>query len=256
MPEGNGLDYSHYPDVTTAGDLRSALQNAFDSTGMPLHARHVESPGWVLTHAVVRADDRHVDIHMTSGGRAFGLDFWTPGFQLARGLTADLRDAAAAISMFLDGAGLRQLGAAWPFVNFGLFAEAFERGEPEAIAFRWQRLLDPPPPRARHLDGLRDFLVAASGEPRLRALYVFTSHYDLGFRRSVPDGQSRALAWVRPLGEGRYLIAGADRRQLDTVGPMGRTAWDTDPVAGALGPAPAQESVALVLTAMDRDVHA
>ncbi|RKR86678.1 hypothetical protein BDK92_0930 [Micromonospora pisi] len=252
----DGLDYSHYPDVTAAGDLRSALQHEFDSTGMLLRAQHVESPGWVLTHAVVRAGDRHVSVHMTSGDRAFGLDFWTPGFQMAHGHTADLRDAAAAISMFLDGARLRQLGATWPFVSFGPFAEAFERGEAEAIAFRWQRLLDPPPPRARHLYGLHDFLVAASGEPRLRALYVFTSHYDLGFRRSVPNGQSRALAWVRPLGEGRYLIAGADRRQLYPDGPMGRTGWDTDSVAGVLGPAPAQESVALVLTAMDRDVQA
>jgi hypothetical protein len=255
MPEVNGLNYSHYPDVATAGDLRSALQNEFDSTGMPLRAQHVESPGWVLTDAVVRADDRHVNIHMTSGDRAFGLDFWTPGFRMAHGRTADLRDAAAAISMFLDGARLRQLGAAWPFVSFGPFAEAFERGEAEAIAFRWQQLLDPPP-QARHPRGLHDFLVAASGEPRLRVLYVFTSHYDLGFRRSVPDGQSRALAWVRPLGESRYLIAGPDRRQLYGAGPMGRTGRDTDPVAGALGPAPAQESVALVLTAMDRDVQA
>lgn len=256
MPEANGLDYSRYPDVATAGDLRSALQNEFDSAGMPLHAQHVESPGWVLTHAVVRADDRHVNIRMTSGDRAFGLDFWTPGFQMARSRTADLRDAAAAISMFLDGARLRRLGAAWPFVTFGPLAEAFERGEAEAIAFRWQRLLEPPPPRARHLHGLRDFLVAASGEPRLRALDVFTSHWDLGFRQSVRDGQSRALAWVRPFGEGRYLIAGADRRQLYTAGPMRRTVWGTDPVPGALGPAPARESVALVLTAMDRNVQA
>src|SRR4051812_11781361 len=96
MPEVNGLDYSRYPDVTAAGDLRSALQNQLDSAGMPLHAQYVESPGWVLTHAVVRADDRQVYVHMTSGDRAFGLDFWTPGFHIAHGLTAELRDAAAA----------------------------------------------------------------------------------------------------------------------------------------------------------------
>ncbi|WP_127502797.1 DUF6193 family natural product biosynthesis protein [Actinoplanes solisilvae] len=172
-------------------------------------------------------------VWLTSGDRAFGLDFWTPGFQMARGLTADLHEAAAAISVFLKGARLRQLQEAWPFVSFSPYAEAFERGEAEAIAFQWVRLLDPPP-RARHLHGLRDFLIAASTEPRLRELYVFTSHYDLGFRRSVPFGQSPVLAWVRPVGEGRYRIAGADRRHLETAGP-----------------APAQESVALVLAAMD-----
>jgi hypothetical protein len=174
---------------------------------------------------------------------------------MAHGRTADLRKAAAAISTFLDGATLQRLTAAWPFVSFGPFAEAFERSEAEAIAFRWQRLLDPPPARARHLHGLYDFLVAASDEPRIRVLYPFTSHFDLGLRRSVPYGQSWVSAWVRPFGEGRYLIAGRDRRQLYTAGSSRRTVWDTEPVAGALGPASAQESVALVLTAMDRDAQ-
>ena len=91
MPESNGLDYSRYPDVTAAGDLRRALQDQFDSAGTPLRAQHVESPGWVLTDAVVRSGDRQVYLHMTSGDRAFGLGFWTEGLQMAYGRTADLR---------------------------------------------------------------------------------------------------------------------------------------------------------------------
>jgi hypothetical protein len=256
MPESNRPDYSRYPEVAAAGDLRTALQETFDTAGMPLTAQYVESPGWVATHAVVRAADRQVYVHMRSGDRAFAVDLGIPGFQMAHGLTADLRNAAGAISTFLNGATLRQLGAAWPFVTFSPFAEAFERGEADAIAYRWQQLLDPASVRARQRRDLHDFLVAASGEPRPCALYPFTSHYDLGFRRSVPDLQSRASAWVRPLGEGLYLIAGRDRRQLHTSGPTPKTIWNTDPVPGALGPAPAQESVALVLEALDRDLQA
>ncbi|MBO3743997.1 DUF6193 family natural product biosynthesis protein [Actinoplanes flavus] len=256
MLEENGLDYSRYPDVTAAGDLRSLLQDELDSAGTSLQAEHTESPGWVLTHAVVRAGDRRVFVHMTSGDRAFALDFWTPGLQLAHGLTSDLRDAVGAISMFLDGVGLRHLRVARPFVSFGPFAEAFERGEAEAIAFRWRQLLHPAPDWPQRWHGLHDFLVAASDEPRLRALYPFTSHFDLGFRRSVPDGQSRALGWVRPVGNGRYLVAGSNRRKLHAAGPMGRTNWDGDPVPGGPAPTPAQESVALLLTAMDRDIQA
>lgn len=256
MPEANSLDYSRYPDVAAAGDLRKALQDTFDSVGIPMTAQHMEAPGWVLTHAVVHAADRQVHVHMTSGGRAFALDLGVPGFQMAHGRTADLREVAAAIATFLNGATLRQLGAAWPFVTFSPFAAAFERGEPDAIAYRWQQLLDPTTARTRQLPDLRDFLVAAIGEPRLHALYPFTSHYDLGFRRSVLHTQSQALAWVRPLGEGRYLIAGQDRRQLHTTGPIPKTIWDTDPIPGALGPAPAQESIALVLQVIDRDLQA
>ncbi|MEU8663939.1 DUF6193 family natural product biosynthesis protein [Actinoplanes philippinensis] len=125
--------------------------------------------------------------------------------------------------------------------------------EAEVIGERWRRLLDVPPDRARYLHDLHDFLVAAADEPRLRVLCPFTSHLDLGFRRSVAESPNRALAWVRPFGPGRYLIAGPDRRQLHTPGPEPVTTWGTPPVPGALGPAPARESVALVLTVLDRD---
>ncbi|GIE77302.1 hypothetical protein Aph02nite_32520 [Actinoplanes philippinensis] len=125
--------------------------------------------------------------------------------------------------------------------------------EAEMIGERWRRLLDVPPGRAPHLHDLHDFLTAAAAEPRLRALCPFTSHQDLGFRRSVAETPSRALAWVRPFGEGRYLIAGPDRRGLHTPGPQPVTLWGTPPVPGALGPAPARESVALVLAVLDRD---
>ncbi|GLW34521.1 DUF6193 family natural product biosynthesis protein [Actinoplanes regularis] len=246
MPETYELDHSRYPDVTAAGDLRGALQDTFDSTGIPLRAQHVESPGWVTTHAVVRVDDREAYIHLVAGDRAFGLSFWLQDFQMAGGRTANLREAASAIALFLAGTGLRDLSASRPFVRFGPVAEAFERGAAEAIAARWRQLLDAPPARARHLHRLQAFLVAAADEPRLRALYPFTSHHDLGFRQSVPSSRSRALAWVRPYGEDRYLISGPDRRLLHTAGSL----------AGALGPATARESVPLVLAAMTREARA
>jgi hypothetical protein len=250
MPSSQ-LDYSLYPDVTAAGDLRTALQHTFDILGLRLEARHVSSPGWVFTAAFARAGDRDANVHLTAGQRMFAVDLWSPGFRMAHGSAPDLAHVAAAAGMFLDGAGLRQLRSAWPFVKHGELAEALERGEPEAIACRWRRMLTGPPLRDRRGE-LHDFLVAAADEPRLRMLYPFTSHFDLGFRGSVRDGQSPALAWVRPFGDSRYLIAGPDRRQLYMPGPVRRTLWDREPVPGALGPATAQESVALVLTAMDR----
>lgn len=130
-------------------------------------------------------------------------------------------------------------------------AAAFERDE---VELRWQQYLEPPPARAQYMRNLFAFLVAASEEPRLRALFPHTSHQDLGFRRSVCGTANQALAWVRPFGEDRYLIAGPDRRQLFSA--AGRTMRNEEPVAGALGPAPARESVVLVLAALDRDVPA
>lgn len=245
-----GPDLVHYPDVAAAGDLRAALQNTFETAGVPLRALHVSSPGWRRAGAEVRAGDRHVDVVLALNERVFTLQFWMRGVLMARGSTHDLTDAAGAIAMFLSGTGVRQFGASWPFASVSGFAEAFERGEPDAIDYRWGQYLDGPP--ARHMLGLRDFLAAAAGEPRLRALFPFTSHQDLGFRRAVRETQSRALAWVRPFGDGQYLIADADRRQLYTAGPVRKTIWDGEPVPGALGPAGAQDSVALVLIALDR----
>jgi hypothetical protein len=246
------VDYSHYPDVTAAGSLRAALQHQLDLAGSALRAQHASAPGWRFTAAVVHLGDRHANAHLISGDRTFLVDFWTPGLRLAHGRTADLAEAAAAMAMFVTGAGLRHLGEAWPFVTYGELAEAYERSEADAIAVRWRQLLDPPA-RAGHLQDLRDVLAAAAEEPRLRALYPFTSHLDLGFRRSVPDASSRALAWVRPFTGGRYLVAGPDRRQLYTEGPVRQTIWGEEPLRGALGPATARESVALILTAMDGD---
>jgi hypothetical protein len=71
MPESNKPDYSRYPEVAAVGGLRTPLQETFDTTGMPLTAQHVESPGWLSTHAVVRAADRQVYVHMRPGDRAF-----------------------------------------------------------------------------------------------------------------------------------------------------------------------------------------
>jgi hypothetical protein len=54
-PRGDAV---HYPDVAAAGDLRAALQGAFDAAGQPLCALHVPAPGWLRVAAEVRVDDR------------------------------------------------------------------------------------------------------------------------------------------------------------------------------------------------------
>ncbi|MFC4069230.1 DUF6193 family natural product biosynthesis protein [Actinoplanes subglobosus] len=246
--------HSHHPDATAAGDVRVALQNAFDTLGVPLEALHSSSPGWARTHARAVAGDREAQVHMSPGARAFSIGFWTSGFNLAAGSTPDLAQAAAAISMFLNGAGLRQIHEAWPFMTYSDFAEALERSEADAIDFWWRRFLTRPRPPDRRGD-LHDFLVEAEAEPRLRALFPFTSHADLGLRRLVRSTPNTALAWVRPLGDGRYLIAGPDRRQLYTPGPTPKNIWGEDPEPGALGPAAARESVALTLAVMDNSTQ-
>jgi Family of unknown function (DUF6193) len=242
---------AHYPDVAAVGDLRTALQAAFGAADLPHCALHVPSPGWLRVAAKVRADDRHANVLMATNERLFLLDFWMRGVRMATGKTNDLHATAAAISTFLSGVGVRQFAAACAFVKSSAFAEAFERGEAEAIAHRWQQYRETPPARARHMQKLHEFLTNAAHEPQMRALFPFTSHQDLGLRRSVTGTNEQALAWVRPFGPGRSLIAGPDRRQLYSPGPLRTDLWGEDPVPGALGPADAKHSVALVLTVIE-----
>lgn len=214
-----GPDPYLYPDVAAAGDLVTLLQTRFDATGTPLRTHRPSTPGWAHTGADVRTGDRHASVRLALTERVFLLDLWMRGVLMAQGQTTDPDELAGAIALFLSGAAIRQVGAARPFVRFGGFAEAFERGESEAIDHRWRQYLDISSTRAPHLLDLHAFLVAASAAPRLRALFPFTSHLDLGLRHSVTGGE--ALAWIRPSGDGEYLVA-TNRRHLDkptTIAP-------------------------------------
>ncbi|MEV6638043.1 DUF6193 family natural product biosynthesis protein [Actinoplanes sp. NPDC051470] len=237
-----------YPEVAAAGDLATLLQTEFDAAHAPLRAQRPASPGWARVSAETHAADRSASVVMAMHERAFLLQFWMRGVQMAQGSATGIADAAAATWMFLSGAPVRRLASVWPFVTFSGFAEAFERGESAAIAYRWQEYLDISSTRSLHLLDLHAFLTAAAAEPRLRALFPFTSHIDLGFRRSIGDPRDSALAWVRPHGEGRYLVTGPDRDRLGKPGPIRRP--DLGPVSGALGPADPVATVALVLMAM------
>jgi len=116
---------------------------------------------------------------------------------------------------------------------------SFEHSESAAIDHRWRQYLQSPPARAQYIADLHVVLTTAAREPRLRALFPSTSHQDLGMRRAVTHGHSRALSWVRPRGTGRYLVAGPDRRQLYSPGPTRTTLWGEEPVPGAQGQHPA-----------------
>jgi hypothetical protein len=247
MPEGP--DPVLYPDVVAAGDLRAALQTAFDTAGVALSAEHPGSPGWVHVGATVTVGDRFALVVCAEHVRAFTLECYRRGVVMARGSTDDLTDTATAIATFCSGAGVRDLVAACPHLESGGFAEAFERGEPEAIEYTWRRYCEPPPSRARWLVDLHDFLVAAAEEPRLRVLFPFTSHEFLGLRLSPRhDVRSRTVAWVRPFGDGRYLVSSDDDNRALQLADLKR--WTGEPVPGVLGPAPAREAVALVLAVM------
>ncbi|MGC4748062.1 DUF6193 family natural product biosynthesis protein [Micromonospora sp. DT201] len=104
---------------------------------------------------------------------------------MARGNTDDLHAVAGAMRTWQAGARVREFGSEWPFVTFSPLAEAHERGE--AAEYTWRRYHENAR-RAPHLLRLHSFITVAIREPRLRQLMPFTSHWNLGFSRTVLNG--------------------------------------------------------------------
>ncbi|SCL44506.1 hypothetical protein GA0070606_0323 [Micromonospora citrea] len=218
-----GPDPVPYPDIARAGDLRRALQGQFDAAGLACRARHVSSPGWRHVAARVVGVERDADVVTGIGERAFCLRLRARGVGMARGTTVELSGVAAAMHAWQSGVRLRQLVSAWPFLRTDGFAEAYERGDAEAIGHRWRQYHEDPS-QARQLTRLRPFVAHAFREPRLRALLPYTSHRTLRFSRTVSLPYSDDCPFVEPLRDGRYLVRAADGRELGTADAAGGVA--------------------------------
>jgi hypothetical protein len=182
-----------YPDIAQAGDLRRALQDHFDAASLACRAHHVSSPGWRYVAAKVTSIERDADVVMGIRERVFSLQFWARGVRMARGTTAELSAAAAAMHAWQSGVRVRRLISAWPFLNTNGFPDAYERSEAEAINYRWRQYHDGY--QARQLTRLRPFITHAFREPRLRALLPYTSHWTLRFSRTVSVRTATTAPW-------------------------------------------------------------
>jgi Family of unknown function (DUF6193) len=228
-----GTDPAHlypmfYPDVAAAGSLRNALQAELVHAGQALEAIPERSPGWRYVGARVEDEQRQTSVLMGIQERVFLMEFWDQGVRMAWGNTDDLRAVTGAIVTWHAGSRVRDLGSAWPFVKFGPFAEAHERGE--AAEHEWQQYYENTG-QAPQLSRLHSFIAAAIHEPRLRALLPFTSMGTLGFSRTVGYPYSDDCPWVTPTDDDCYVVQTHDGRELGTADAAG--------------------SVALVLAALD-----
>jgi Family of unknown function (DUF6193) len=212
-----------YPDVARVGDLPRALQAEFDTAGVAARAQHVPEPSWRYVGAQVSDAERKADVVMGIRERVFCLQFWARGVCMASGTTDDFPAAAAAMHAWQSGTRVRQLVSTWPFLGTDGFAEAYERGDADAIDYRWRQYLDNPH-REPHLAQLHPFIAMAFRESRLRALLPLTSHEVLGFSRTVGYPYSGDCPWIAALDDGRYLVETAEGRALGTADAAGSVA--------------------------------
>jgi hypothetical protein len=192
-----------YPEVAAAGSLAAALSQCAAKHALDLGDVRSSSDGSSLTFAWVASSNPRLDgfsVNLGSVERVFIVAAVGRGVTLTRGSTDDLEQVAEAAAAWHDGVALVELQAAAPFLEVSALALAHERGPEYAVAEKWRVYLEEDP----YVD--LEMMRAAYAEPRLRALFPYTSHRALGFSRCTGWPFSRDISAIQPLGDGRYAL--------------------------------------------------
>ncbi|MEU6245808.1 DUF6193 family natural product biosynthesis protein [Streptomyces sp. NPDC047024] len=202
-----------YPDVATAGSLAAALAQCASENGWELGEARSAQDRSSLICATVTSRNPRLDgfgVHLGSRERVFIVAAWGQGVNLTNGSTDDLTELARAAAAWHEGVPLAALAAAVPFLEVSALAAAHERGPEFAVAEKWRRYLQPGP--YQNVDVIR----AAYAQPRLRALFPFTSHGSLLFSRCTGWPFSRDMSAIHRLGDGRYAVQHRDEEFTKT----------------------------------------
>ncbi|MBL7253844.1 DUF6193 family natural product biosynthesis protein [Paractinoplanes lichenicola] len=179
-----------------------AWQAEFDRQGLPFRPTTLGDVDPAQA-ATVEFGERAADLRTIS--YPFRLSLRTGRMNLLHGLPPDLATATGVAGRWLRGERPGRIAAAWPFLGSVAQAEARERGDRREAKWLWMyenqcdRLIE---------NRLAAFVALAFHEPRLRALFPFTSHFVLRFE-GVPIAVEPA---AHP---GRYLVHVPGRRAHD-----------------------------------------
>lgn len=121
-----------------------------------------------------------LSVYIGAESRYFSVSGWSQGVELIRGATPDLADVVKAAAAWGRDTTLRELRADLPFLHSSEHAEAHERGPVAVVELQWRKMREQAA-EAPDFPEFAELLEAAHTEPRLRQLYVFSSHWTLGF---------------------------------------------------------------------------
>jgi hypothetical protein len=121
-----------------------------------------------------------LSVYIGATSRWFSVSGWGHGIELITGATTELADVVRAGAAWAQDAGLTELRAGLPFLHSSERAEAHERGPTAVVDLQWRTMRE----QAVEAPDFPEFgtlVEAAHAEPMLRQLYVFSSHWTLGF---------------------------------------------------------------------------
>lgn len=163
------------------GSLAAALEQLAVDLGVDLT---VVSGDWgPLVSAGIASSvsgRKPLSVHIGVESRWFGVSGWSQGVELVTGSTPDLADVVRTGVAWGTGRSLRELRAELPFLHSSERAEAHEHGPAAVVELQWRTMREEAA-EAPDFPEFGELVEAAHAEPRLRQLYVFSSHWTLGF---------------------------------------------------------------------------
>ncbi|MFF2779811.1 DUF6193 family natural product biosynthesis protein [Streptomyces sp. NPDC058052] len=200
-----------FPDIAAAGSLAAALRavaaGALDDVPLTSPAREPlsgASAGSVLPYR----EAMRVSAWRHERKWSVGADDPLLGLSLIHGVTDDLAQVARALRAWHDGAAPDGVHAVAPFARPTGRSELTEPDPARLVESEWRHLrteaaeLDTP-----WADAYRALVEAAHAEPRLRALYPFTSHWSLRFSAATRPYLDVVGPNLECAGEDGYRVA-------------------------------------------------
>ncbi|WP_405889634.1 DUF6193 family natural product biosynthesis protein [Streptomyces sp. NBC_00133] len=170
-----------YPDLATAGSLTAALEQLASNLGVELTVVPGDWSSSVSAGIASSVPERKpLSVHIGAESRWFGVSGWSRGVELITGSTPDPANVVRAGAAWGQGRSLRELRAELPFLHSSERAEAHEHGPPAVVELQW-RVMREQAAEAPDFHGFGELVEAAHAERQLQQLYVFSSHWTLGF---------------------------------------------------------------------------
>jgi hypothetical protein len=155
-----------YLDVTAAGNLPAALDQAARAAGLDLGGPVASSSAGTASVAADRGD---VHVRFDDQERRFHVSIYNDQHTWTAGVTSDLTEVARLADHWRRGTPLRELTAEFPFLEHTPLAQAYEDGNVREV--RWDLLL-----QEAAVTRIGPFLQEAHRQPQLAAMYPYVTH--------------------------------------------------------------------------------
>ncbi|MFI1175769.1 DUF6193 family natural product biosynthesis protein [Streptomyces melanogenes] len=227
------MDFDLYPDLAAAGSLTAALEHLAAELGVDLTVvPHEGGPPVTAAIASSVPGRKPLSIYIGEDSRSFMISGWGQGIELITGATSDLADVVRAGVAWGEGRSLRALQADLPFLHSSERAEAHERGPAAVVELQWRKMREEAV-EAPDFPGFGALVEAAHAEPRLRQLYVYSSHGTLGFSSSTGFPFRNEVAIAPSHNGGPYRVM-----KHPHANAIGETATAEDAIALAVSHVP------------------